>query len=326
MTESWKLILPCTRAEAEALTGDIAELAMLEPPPAIISHEPDESQPDDWEIHAYFEGEPDAATIAIIQALVPSARGTQAQVERVPDEDWLTLSQSALEPVQAGRFFVHTQSYADAVPPGAIPLRIDAGQAFGTGGHDTTEGCLALLDALQRSGQRFRAIADIGTGTGILAFAAAHLWPRARIIATDIDPASIAYAADYAPLNRVRTGRGAGQVALAVASGVDHPLIRRRAPYDLLVANILAGPLIELAPGIAPLVEAGGTVILAGLLGRQQDVVIAAYAAQGFRFVAASGSADWPTLCFRKRGRYGHRRPSRASGRTSQPPGDFGSW
>ncbi len=326
MTGTWTLIIPCTRAEAEALTEEVPALAGIDPAPTFVASEPDESRPDDWLITAYFEGKPDKATVALIHNLVPSAARKTPQLEKLPDEDWVTMSQSALAPVHAGRFFVHTSAFAGAIPAGTTPIRIDAGQAFGTGGHDTTSGCLSQLDRLQQQGQRFRRIADIGTGTGILAFAAQHLWPHARIIASDIDPVSIAFAQDYAAINGMRSGRAAGQIALVTASGTDHPLIRRRAPYDLIIANILAGPLIELAPAIDALIADGGSVILAGLLGRQQDAVVAAYRAHGFRLASASGSADWPTLHLVRRARRGHQRPVRTSGRTSQPPGDFGTW
>ncbi|HMT44605.1 MAG TPA: 50S ribosomal protein L11 methyltransferase [Chakrabartia sp.] len=326
MTGTWTLTLPCTRAEAEYLTGEVPDLAGIEPAPTLVANEPDESKPDSWLLTAYFADKPDPAHLKLIHSLIPSAAKVKPKAEQLPDEDWVTMSQSALKPVRAGRFFVHTSAHADDAPRGTIPLLINAGQAFGTGGHDTTEGCLNRLDQMERQGMRFRNIADIGTGTGILAFAARHLWPRARIMASDIDPASITYAADYAAANDLKVGRGVGQIALVTASGTDHPQIRRRAPYDLMIANILAGPLIELAPSIDELIADGGSLILAGLLGKQQDAVVGAYRRHGFRLVSASGSADWPTLHLIRRARRGHQRPVRATGRTSQPPGDFGSW
>ena len=326
MTGTWTLNIACTRAEAETLTGEVPALAGIDPAPTFVASEPNESRPDDWLLTAYFEGKPDAATVDLIHSLIPGAAGAPPRLEHLPDEDWVTMSQSALEPVHAGRFFVHTFAFAGQVPAGSTAIRIDAGQAFGTGGHDTTAGCLAQLDRMQRKGLRFRTIADIGTGTGILAFAAQHLWPHARIVASDIDPVSVDFASDYARINGMQTGRGAGQIALVTASGADHPLIRRRAPFDLIIANILAGPLIELAPALDVLIADGGSVILAGLLGRQQDAVVAAYRQHGFRLSSASGSADWPTLHLIRRARRGHQRPVRTTGRTSQPPGDFGTW
>jgi ribosomal protein L11 methyltransferase len=141
----------------------------------------------------------------------------------------------------------------------------------------------------------FANIADIGTGTGLLAFAALTLWPEAKCIATDVDPVAIDVARDNAAINRVRLGHGAGELLLAVADGMDSPLLAARAPFDLIIANILAGPLIELAPHFAKALTPGGTIILAGLLDTQADGVIAAYAKLGLTF-ADRGSGEWPVL------------------------------
>jgi ribosomal protein L11 methyltransferase len=325
MSESWKLTLPCTRAEAEMLNGDVAELAMIEPAPVLMTEEPDESRPDEWLAHAYFEGRPPKATIARIQKLIPSAKRAKPLLQLLPDEDWITVSQQGIDPVIAGRFYVHTATNKGEVPPGSVCYQIDAGLAFGTGGHATTSGCLKLLDSMASAGMRFSSIADIGTGTGLLAFAALHLWRNARCTASDIDPVSVAVTAENAAINGVGAGRASGQIALCTASGTDHLLIQRRAPYDLLIANILAGPLIELAPSFADIMAEGGSLILAGLLLSQRDTVIATYAAQGLRLVEAS-DGEWPCLHLVKRRRYGWQRPRRASRRTTQPPGDFGTW
>lgn len=326
MTQSWKLTLPCTRAEAEALTGDFEALAMLDPPPAIITREPDESQPDLWELNAYFEGKPDTASIAALQALLPSAAGATPKLEQLPDEDWVTVSQAGLEPVHAGRFYIHTATNRGRVPRGATAFRIEASQAFGTGGHATTANCLTMLDAMRTRGARAIDIADIGTGTGVLAFAAHALWPQARIIATDIDPKSVAIAHENAEINRVPIGQLPGRVAMVTASGADHPAILARAPFDLIIANILAGPLIELAPAFAALGRPGASVVVAGLLRSQVETVANAYRRAGFRLAEAHGNDEWPSLRFVRRPDFSHRRPGRSSLRTSQPPGDFGSW
>jgi ribosomal protein L11 methyltransferase len=326
VSESWKLSLPCTRAEAEALNGDLAQLAMMDPPPVLMTHEPDETRPDHWEAHAYFEAKPDTASIALIQSLIPSARRAKPVLERLPDEDWITLSQAGLDPVHAGRFYVHTATNKAAVPFGAKCFQIEASLAFGTGGHETTSGCLTMLDGLKRRGARFDHIADIGTGTGLLAFAAMHLWPLAYATASDIDPISIDVSAANALLNGVKLGQQPGRLALCAASGTDHEMIQRRAPYDLIVANILAGPLIELAPALAATLHDGGTLILAGLLEKQVNEVATAYRKQGLRLVQRQDNGDWPCLRLVKRTRQGWQRPVRATGRTSQPPGDFGTW
>ena len=322
---SWIVSLPCTRDEAEALSGEIPALDALPEAPVVVTREIDEDA-GSWQLDAYFDDRPSAALLKLLAALVPSAKGLKPEVAELPEEDWVTLSQQGLEPVQAGRFFVHTSSYADRVPAGSTSFLIDASQAFGTGGHDTTAGCLAMLDRLACAGAAPRNIADIGTGTGLLAFAAMALWPRARTIASDIDPASIAVTRDNAAVNAVPLGRGGGRLALAVAPGTDHPAIRHRAPYDLVIANILAGPLITLSPDIAAATAPGGYAILAGLITRQMDDVLAAYRTHGFRLAARGGSSEWPCLLLVKRRRYGYRRRERALHRANPADASFGSW
>lgn len=301
MPDSWKLTLPCTKAEAEAIAADIAPLADLDPPPVLMTSEPDPAQPDAWRLDAYFETEPDARTVRLIRTLIPSSARRQPLIETVADADWVTLSQSGLEPIHAGRFFVHTSAFAGEAPPASIAFSIEAGQAFGTGHHETTTGCLLMLDRLKRRGARFDAVADVGTGTGLLAFAARALWPRAEVIASDIDPVSIAVTRENAEVNGIAVGRLRGQIELAVAPGLEHRRLLRRAPYDLLIANILAGPLIELAPSFSNAMWRGGSLILAGLLDTQAERVAGAYRRHGFRLADRIDLGDWPTLRLVKR-------------------------
>ncbi len=330
MAESWKLTLPCTRAEAEAIGADIGVLAELDPPPALMTSEIEADNPEKWQIEAYFEGKPSRATIMLVKALVPSSNDVKPALERLPDEDWVTLSQQGLEPVVAGRFHVRNRA-EDPVPPDLVSLLIPAGRAFGTGQHETTAGCLAMLDRCRRLGERFGSVADVGTGTGVLAFAAMRLWPRAHFTASDIDPAAVEVTAANAALNGVALGHKAGALSLHVAAGVDNPAICARAPFDLMIANILAGPLIELAPSLCALLDEGGTLILAGLLDDQADAVASAYRAQGLRLVdridwGTGEGHRWPTLRLRKRPAIGWRRPRRwQAGANGEAPG-FGSW
>jgi ribosomal protein L11 methyltransferase len=298
---TWKVTLPCTKAEAEQLKGDIAQFALLESPPVLMTSEADGEA---WRMDAYFEAEPDRADIALLLALTPSARGVAPAVERVGDADWVTLSQAGLEPIRAGRFFVHTPAHRDSVPADSVALEIDAGRAFGTGQHETTTGCLIALDRIRAAGVRIANLADIGTGTGLLAFAALRLWPAARAIASDIDPVAIEVAAENAAVNDVAVGRGPGQLELAVAAGMGHRRLQARAPYDLVIANILAGPLIALAPSLAGALAPGGRLILAGLLDHQAGAVAAACRRQGMTAVARIDRGDWPTLVLRKRARW----------------------
>ncbi len=298
---SWKISLPCTKAEGELLTGDLPELALFDPQPTLMMSEPYPDRPDEWQVDVYVDGKPDKALIAAITTLVPSAKGLTPDITHIPEQDWVTLSQSGLEPIRAGRFFVHTPYNADHVPAGMTGFVIDAGRAFGTGHHETTTGCLMMLDRLRHSGLRFDDIADVGTGTGLLAFAARSLWPAAKVIASDMDPVSIEVTAENAAANGVPVGVLRGQVELVVAAGLAHRRLRQRLPYDLLIANILAGPLIELAPVFANAVLPGGSLILAGLLDSQAEAVAQAYRRQGMYLADSIVRGDWPTLRMVKR-------------------------
>jgi ribosomal protein L11 methyltransferase len=301
VTTSWKVTLPCTRAEAEALKEDISPLALLDFPPVLMTSEADASTPDEWRLDAYFAEEPNAGMLALLSSLVPSAGGAAPAVEQVEERDWVTLSQAGLEPIRAGRFFVHTPVHREQRPDDAIPLEIDAGRAFGTGQHETTSGCLIALSRMKDNGASFANILDLGTGTGLLAFAALKLWPAARAIASDIDPVAIEVAAENAAINAVPLGRARGQAELVAADGMEHPRLSARAPYDLLIANILAGPLIELAPSVASALPPGGRLLLAGLLDHQAPAVAAAYRREGLMLTGRIDRGEWPTLVMRKR-------------------------
>jgi ribosomal protein L11 methyltransferase len=295
---SWRVTLRCTRAEAEALPESADLFALADQPPVIVADEPDPAQPDDWRIHTYFAEQPTTQELLLLRRL---AHDSDPEVEHLEDTtDWVVKSQSGLEPIRAGRFFVHTPMHFADRPTGTVNFEIDAGLAFGTGQHDTTAGCLAALDRLEVAGKRFANIADIGTGTGLLAFAAMALWPEAKAIATDIDDIAIRVSEENAAINGVSLGHGPGQLLLAAADGMDHPLIEARAPYDLLIANILAGPLIELAPAFAARVAPGAILILAGLLNTQADSVIAAHEAEGMKLVDR-GKGEWAVLTFEAR-------------------------
>ena len=284
------MTLPCTRAQGEAI-------ATTEPfpdsdnPPVLVADESDETRPDDWLIHAYFDHEPRSGELRRLRDL----GNGEAVVEQLGEDDWVRMSQAGLQPIRAGRFYVHTPTHAGTVPEGAVPFEIDASLAFGTGQHATTSGCLEALDRLERDGASFANIADIGTGTGLLAFASLALWPQARCIATDIDEVAVDVARDNAVINRVKVGHEPGELLFAVADGMESPLLAARAPFDLIIANILAGPLIELAPDFAAALSPGGTVILAGLLDTQAKAVTAAYEALGLT-CRARGSGPWPVL------------------------------
>lgn len=302
MSDSWKLVLPCTKAEAEAIEVDMEALAAIDPPPVLMTSEATPDDPEDWRLEAFFEGKPGKTAIAAVRALVPSAGAAHAIPERVAAADWVTLSQSGLEPVRAGRFFVHTSTHSPSTEPGVRNFLVEASRAFGTGHHETTTGCVMMLDAMRRRGLRIDNLIDLGTGTGLLAFAAMHLWPRAYATATDIDAIAIDVTAENADLNGVALGLGMGKLALTVADGTDDALVARRAPYDLVIANILAGPLIDLAPDISAIVAPKSQLVLAGLLKTQADAVARAYRRQGYRLAERLDLGEWAILRLRKRG------------------------
>jgi ribosomal protein L11 methyltransferase len=289
---SFRVTIPCTRAQGEAIADADDLFPATDDPPVLVADEPDEAKPNDWVIHAYFDHEPTSEEIALLCSLGIGP----PQIEKLGEQDWVTISQAGLQPIRAGRFTVHTPTYRP--DPDRINFEIDAGLAFGTGQHATTSGCLAALDKLERDGAVFANIADIGTGTGLLAFAALSLWPQARAIATDIDPIAIDVARDNAAINGVPLGHGGGELLLAVADGMDSPMLAARAPFDLIIANILAGPLIELAPAFANALAPGGTIILAGLLDTQADAVAKAYKKLKLTLVDR-GSGEWPVLVAR---------------------------
>jgi ribosomal protein L11 methyltransferase len=284
--DTWKLTLPCTRAEAEAIDAGAIDIEAV-----LMTTEVVEDDVEQWRLDAYTEMEPEPEMIAAIRALVPSASGVEPIVEQLSDADWVTMSQAGLEPIREGRFIVHTEAHPVVPERGQRAFLINAGQAFGTGHHGTTAGCLAMLDAM--ADRPFWNAIDLGTGTGLLAFAARELWPEACVIATDIDPIAIDVTRDNAERNQV-----AG-VELIVADGARSPAITASAPYDLIMANILAGPLVAMAPEIAAIAAPNAVLVLAGLLTNQAGKVRAAYEAVGCTVEQAEERGDWSILRLR---------------------------
>lgn len=240
-----------------------------------------------WEVGAYFTEQPDEIALALLAA----AYGAQHFViSEVPDVDWVAHVRRELTPVHAGRFFVHGSHDSDKVPEGVEALCIEAAMAFGTGHHNTTKGCLEALDLIADQGFQPRRITDIGCGTAVLAMAAARLWP-VTVLASDID----AVAVDTAAANVIANGLD-GRVICIEAAGFDHPMLDENAPYDLVLANILKQPLIDLAPGMAKRVATGGKVILSGILTTQAGEVISVYERAGFRLDRRDDAGDWSAL------------------------------
>lgn len=243
------------------------------------------------EVGVYFDERPDEIALALMAA----AYGARPfVVSEVPETDWVAHVKRELQPVEAGRFFVYGSHDADKVPAGRVPLLIEAAMAFGTGHHGTTKGCLLALDRLDREGFRGRNVADIGCGTAVLAMAAASIWPDA-VIASDIDPVAVEVAAANVAANRLT-----GRVRCVEAMGFGHPELAVRAPYDLIFANILKGPLIDLAPDMARYTTQSGYVILSGILNSQADEVASVYAAAGFCVAGRDEIAEWTALVLRR--------------------------
>jgi ribosomal protein L11 methyltransferase len=264
-----------------------------------------EDKPDDWRMDVFLPRKPGPADRAAIRALFAGEDGKgkapKFKEERLPDVDWITMSQEGLEPIRAGRFIVHTPDHAIEHEDGVHPFTIPASRAFGTGHHATTAGCLEMLGIMRGEGMLVRNLADIGTGTGLLAFAGLHLWPRALATASDIDDACVGVVDHNAQINGVPQGHRQGELTMVVADGMDDPVLQARGPYDLLIANILAGPLIELAPHFARALVPGGSLLLAGLLSTQEDQVRAACRRAGLRIARRAVHGDWSVLWLRKR-------------------------
>lgn len=245
-----------------------------------------------WEVGGYFTEAPDDVALSLLTA----AHGARDfVVSELPDVDWVAKVRRDLAPVEAGRFFVYGSHDADKVPEGSEPLLIEAAMAFGTGHHGTTLGCLRALDRLANNGFVGRNVADIGCGTAVLAMAAARIWTD-PVVASDIDEVAV----DVALANVAANGLE-GRVACLEATGFDHPDLAAKAPFDLVFANILKGPLIDLAPDMAAHLCAGGWAILSGLLNDQAREVIGVYAGHGMTLSHHEQIGDWSTLTLTKK-------------------------
>lgn len=274
------------------LADDLAErLEDLDPGPYGVGVFEIEDGSGNFEVGAYFLERPNDIVLDLLAAAYGA---TGFVVSELPETDWVAHVKRELAPVVAGRFFVHGSHDADKVPEGAIPLVIDAAMAFGTGHHGTTLGCLTALDRLAGEGFHPRKTVDIGCGTAVLAMAAAKLWPE-TVLASDIDPVAVETAAANVTGNDL-----AGRVICLQAAGFAHPDLQAAAPFDLIFANILKGPLITLAPDMGRLCAESGLIILSGILIEQGDEVIAAYEAQDFSLVSRNNYGDWTTLVLSK--------------------------
>jgi ribosomal protein L11 methyltransferase len=253
---------------------------------------------DDWIIEAYFINEPDRAMLEARLAIIATAHNVDTPIldlAQLPDEDWVQKSLTGLVPVEAGRFFVYGSHNEEMPPANSIRILIEAGPAFGTGQHETTKGCLLAIDEICQNQKPIQNPLDVGTGTGVLAIAVAKALGIA-VTASDIDPVSVAEAQENAGKNEV------GALMHCVqANGLAEQKLWDGAPYDLLIANILANPLIAMAPDIINVVDKNGWIILSGLLEKQRQSVLDAYLPLGVELAGQHQLGEWPTLVLKKR-------------------------
>ena len=264
-----------------------AALEALEPAPIGVGIFEIEDQSDTWEVGGYFVEPPNNISLALLSAAHGAA---EFAVSELPDRDWVSHVRRELKPVEAGRFFVYGAHDADKVPTDCVALRIEAAMAFGTGHHGTTLGCLRALNRLIEDGFSATHVVDIGCGTAVLAMAAARTWPHV-VYASDIDPVAI----DVATAN-VRANGLEDRVICLRATGIDHPELNRENAFDLVFANILKTPLLDLAPDISRITKPGARAILSGILAEQADEVANFYERFEFNTSHYDQIVDWTTL------------------------------
>lgn len=277
-----RFLVPAAAVEAflDALDDEVSVSAFQDP-----------RRPDLWVIALIHRGEPERA--ALLTRLAPLAAPWQIaldlEIGPIPSTDWLYRTAQSFPPQRIGRFWIHGSHVTEAPPEGAVPIRLDAGQAFGSGEHESTRGCLRALDRLAGR-RRLKRVLDLGCGAGILAIAAAKCWP-ARVLAADNDPVAVAVARENAARNGVDA-----RVRCLQSDGYGSAVLRGAGPFDLILANILADPLCAMARGTAHNLAPGGTAVLSGLLERQAGRVLAAHRPWGLRLREQIGQGPWVTL------------------------------
>lgn len=274
----WKATVGVKKSEAADIAA-LFEVSVPRPQAVLIAEDPFD---DDATVEALYDRCPDGD-------LLSQLSGREVHVALLPDQDWIKLSQEGLPPVRAGRFFVFGAHDAGKVPPSVIPVWIDAGLAFGTGHHETTALCLAEMSALAKR-MHFTNVLDLGCGSGVLAIGAAKLF-RSRVVACDIDPAATAVACA-----NVRDNLCANRVRVVLADGPTRSVISSHAPFDLVLANILAAPLTLLAGQICNALLPGGFAILSGLLTWQEILVLGFYRTRGLVLRKCARYGVWSAL------------------------------
>lgn len=283
-----RLFITTTEKQSEVIM-DLMTEAFEDDGYAIATMEMDEKK-DIWEASLYIDfDEEDEMRARFAEVVAPHFPDATIEREVIPDVDWIAKSLEGLSPVRAGRFLVHGSHDRDKVRVNDISIEIDAGQAFGTGHHGTTAGCLEVIETVMRA-RKVRNALDLGTGSGVLAIAARKLKPI-PVLATDIDPIATRVAAENVRRNGIATG-----ITTVTAPGFHSPAFAAHGPFDLIIANILARPLIKMAPQLAGHLAPGGSVILSGILASQRWKVLSAYNGQHLRHVRTIWRNGWVTI------------------------------
>ena len=287
------------------LTADKAEIfsdCLEDTALSVLLRNEEASDGDNWMIDLVCEQEPDTEnilfrlhTMAEAQDWALSLAKPDIRLEALPDKDWLSHVHEAFPPLDIGRFFVYGSHYQGDIPNGKDGLLIDAATAFGSGEHGTTSGCLQALEALSQT-YDVKSGLDMGCGSGILAIGMAKLWPQATITAVDIDPESVRVTQNHAQLNHISDT----QIPAAAGDGYKTPIVTDNGPYDLIVANILANPLVDMAPDLFHHLKKGGYAVLSGLLVRQKEMVLDAHKQAGLEWIDGYVVGDWQTLVLKK--------------------------
>ncbi len=275
-----------TGEEAQEIADLVDDIAV-----SVFLHNRESTDGDDWTVGLTTYGMPDIAEI--LSLLDGRLDAKDIHIEKLPEKDWLRHVHENFPPVQTGKFFVYGSHYDGLPPAELIALKIDAATAFGSGEHETTKGCLMAFEGLAKD-HTFKNALDMGCGSGILGIGMEKLWSGIRVTAIDIDHESVIVTKRHAEMNNVRN------LVAEEGDGYNAPLAQKNAPYDIVAANILAGPLIDMASQLAAALSPGGFAILSGLLARQEKDVIAAQEAQGLKMIRSIALGDWRALVLQK--------------------------
>ncbi len=292
--ELWSVTFKFDRVLDGALAEQLSE-ALEEAVATVLLHNSESADGDNWSITLTSVGAPDLDDIFNrVTELAPFLTRDGIIAERLPEKDWLQHVHDNFPPVRIGSFFIYGSHYGGEKPKDAIPLQIDAATAFGSGEHETTRGCIQALEKL-KAAHDFKRGLDMGCGSGILAIAMTKLWPAIHVTAVDIEEESVVVANRHAAMNGA-----ADKVDAYCGDGYNVPAVAKNGPYDIVAANILANPLIEMAPALVKSLRSGGFAVLSGLLARQEDDVVAAHVKAGLKLIDAEKIGDWRALVLQK--------------------------